>query len=76
MTHHLTLDECRKLAGGDYVTVVWGDGWNDKAERYRCLWRGGLLWAVNQHEVCERVICWSAAAKPAETTLKHKVTRA
>lgn len=68
----LTLAQCRKLKGGQYVTVKWGDGWQDRTERYRCTWRGGLLWAVNAHEVMERVICWSAAAKPNET-LTHKV---
>lgn len=71
----LTLDEVRKLKGGQHVTVQWSDGWKDRPERYRCTWRGGLLWAVNQYEVQERVICWSAGAKPTET-LTHKVWRA
>lgn len=70
----LTLDQCRKLAGGDRVRVTWADGWQDKAEEYSCTWRGGLLWAVNSHGVQERVICWKAEAKPDEI-LKHKVTR-
>lgn len=72
----LTLDELRKLTGGARVLVRWKEQWGYEVERpYMVSWRGGLLWALGPQGSAERVLCWSASAKPSEK-LEHKVRKA